>query len=189
MWTGKEIAAGCMAIICTTTTRIAACRCFSSARSSGSASWHSASAIIGAATIGDGPGTAARTIGCIGRRRRAIRGLRRGPVHRVRSLHHVRHGLIRRRDRGRRWSGQSRADPECQAVVVPRGPIDLHRGLTNLRRGLTHLRRGLTSARHGRTSPRHGLTSPRRGLTTIRRRIGRRAEGISGTLRAGCSWS
>jgi hypothetical protein len=111
MWTGRATAAGCTAIICITTIRAGACPFSSSARSWGSASWRSASAITGAAIIGAGLGTAAKTTGCIGRRRRGVRDHRPGRIRHRAPIH--------RRDRGHRIA-RHRADPDGRTTAVAR---------------------------------------------------------------------
>jgi hypothetical protein len=111
MWTGRATAAGSTAIICITTIRAGACPSSSSARNWGSASWRSASAITGAAIIGAGLGTAAKITGCIGRRRRGVRGHRPDPIRRRAPIH--------RRVRGHRID-QRRAGLAGQITAVAR---------------------------------------------------------------------
>jgi hypothetical protein len=130
MWTRKATAAGSTAIICITIMKTAACRSFSSARVWESASWHSASAITGAATTEAGPGTVERATGCIGRRHHGVHGLRFGPRHRRGRIPH--RDRSRRRGRDRRWIDPRRADPDLRIMVGVRrgrrpGPHRAHR--------------------------------------------------------------
>jgi len=109
MSTSRAIVAGSTAIICTTTTRIVACRCSSSERVWESASWHSVSAITGAAITRVVRGTVDRAIGCTGRCRRVARGPRSGRIRRHDPIHP--HGRDRPRVRGRPWIDRHPVDP------------------------------------------------------------------------------
>jgi len=116
MWIGKATAAGSTAIICITIIKTAACPYFSSVRVWESASWHSVSAITGAATTRVGPGTAGRTIGCIGRRRRGVPGRRSARTPRLGRTR--RPDRIPRLGRGRRWIARQRTDPIVRATAA-----------------------------------------------------------------------
>jgi hypothetical protein len=160
MWTFRATAAGSTVIFFSSIIKTAAFPSLSSVRVWGSASWRSALAITGAATIEAGLGMGEKTTGCIGRLRRAVRGLRLGQ-----SRHHHRRGPIRRRDRirhrgrGRRW-------------------IDLRRANRIFRATAAVLRNRRPSPRRARTTSRH------RARTTSRHRIGRRPASPRGTPRA-----
>jgi hypothetical protein len=118
MWIRKATAAGSTAIICTTTMKAAAYPLLSSARVWESASWRSVSATTGAATTEAGLGTVERATGCIGRRRRAVHGLRFAPHHRRGPIPH--RGRSRRRGRDRRWIDPRRADPDLRTIAEAR---------------------------------------------------------------------
>jgi hypothetical protein len=118
-----------MAAICITTIKTAVCRCWISARNSALASWPSALAITGAATIVAGLGTVAKIIGCTDLRRRIGQG--RPSVHdrrRVPSVRVLRLVPIRRRDPGLlipvRPLGRAMAATDPAVAVVQAMVID-----------------------------------------------------------------
>ncbi len=161
MWTGRATAAGSTVIFFSSIIKTAASPSLNSVRVWGSASWRSASAITGAATIEAGLGMGEKTTGCTGRRRRVIRDLHSG---RDRHRGRIRQrGRIRRRDHGRPWIDPRPANRIFRATaVVPRNRSPSPR-------------RARTTSRHrigrAQTARRHRIV---RARTTSRHRIGRR---------------